>query len=69
MLYNVLVYEPYEGYDHALEDGTEEEMKAFLLGYKGWLDDLTIIGNGVQDTDAVLKKFDLVRYRGKVKVL
>lgn len=68
MWYNVLVYTPYEGYDYALQDGTDLELKDFLLGYKGWLDDLTIVGDGVQDTDAVLKKFDLVRYGGKVKV-
>ena len=68
MFYNVLVYTPYEGADHYLADANEKELKNFLLGYKGWLDDLTIIGDRILDTDQVLKDLGLVRYMGRVKI-
>lgn len=68
MFYNVLVYTHYEGQDHTLADANEQELKNFLLGYKGWLDDLTIIGDRILNTDQVLKDLGLVRYMGRVKI-
>ena len=66
-MFNVYVYTPYEGEGHVLCNATDTELKAFLLKYQGYLDDLTIIEGKVSDTDAVLSCLGLVRYLGKAK--
>jgi hypothetical protein len=65
-IFNVYVYEPFENELQVLLDATQSELEAFLLNYKGWLNDLVIIKGKTCDSDSLLAEFGLISLKGKV---
>lgn len=68
-VYNVFLYEPYEGHSHVLQDASPEAVKEYLLRNNDFLDMFTIFEGPMADTDTVIKSLGLRRHYGKAVVV